>query len=117
MVQAAYVSAGPEKRGVAANLARKAEDHDVAPDVVQADYWAKANGCANPVETFDKQQKLVEIRWDACASGKPVHFYRVANNGHAWPGGKAGRAEADQPTRDMNASEIMWRFFKANPKQ
>ncbi len=108
---------GPDKRGIAANLARKAEDHDVAPDVVQADYWAKANGCGTPVEVFDKQQKLVEIGWDKCVSGKPVHFYRVANNGHAWPGGRAGRAEADQPTRDMNASEIMWRFFKANPKQ
>lgn len=108
---------GPERRGVAANLARRPEDHDVAPDVNQADYWAKANGCSTPVEAFDKQQKLVEIRWDKCTSGKPVHFYRVANNGHAWPGGKAGRAEADQPTPDFNASEVMWRFFLANPKK
>jgi polyhydroxybutyrate depolymerase len=108
---------GAERRGIAANLARKAEDHDVAPDVVQADYWARANGCETPVEAFDKQGKVVEIRWEKCTSGKPVHFYRVANNGHAWPGGKAGRAEADQPTPDMNASEIMWRFFEANPKQ
>lgn len=106
---------GPERRGVAANLARRPEDHDVAPDVNQADYWAKANGCGTPVEAFDKQQKLVEIRWEKCSSGKPVHFYRVANNGHAWPGGKAGRAEADQPTPDFNASEVMWRFFAANP--
>ena len=95
---------------------RKPEDHDVAPDVDQADYWAKANGCGNPVESFDRQDKLVEIRWEKCTSGKPVHFYRVANNGHAWPGGRAGRAEADQPTQAVNASEMMWRFFAANPK-
>jgi polyhydroxybutyrate depolymerase len=108
---------GAARRGIAANLARPAEDHDVAPDIAQADYWARANGCGASVEAFDRQDRLVEVRWETCASGKPVHFYRVANNGHAWPGGKAGRAEADQPTPDFNASEVMWRFFAANPKK
>jgi len=108
---------GAARRGVAANLAKPAQDHDVAPDIDQADYWAKANGCGTPVESFDRQDKLVGVRWETCTSGKPVHFYRVANNGHAWPGGKAGRAEADQPAPDFSASEVMWRFFMANPKK
>ena len=94
----------------------KAEDRNVAPDVDQAAYWAKANGCGAPVESLDTSGKVVEIRWEKCTTGKPVHFYRVAKNGHAWPGGKAGRAAADQPTPDVNASEMMWRFFTANPK-
>lgn len=108
---------GAERRGFTANLSRKPENHDVAPDIAQADYWAKANGCSAPMEAADESGKIVEIRWDQCTSGRPVHFYRVAENGHAWPGGKAGRAEADQPTQKMNASEIMWRFFSANPKK
>ena len=108
---------GPERRGFAANRARRPEDHDVAPDIAQADYWAKANGCSAPVEISDSKQRLAEVRWDACTTGKPVHFYRVADNGHAWPGGKAGRAAADQPTQAFNASEVMWRFFAANPKK
>jgi polyhydroxybutyrate depolymerase len=107
---------GADRRGSLAAMARKPEDHDVAPDIAQADYWARANGCGAPVEAFDRQDKLVDIRWEKCASGKPVHFYRVPNNGHAWPGGRAGRAEADQPTQAVNASEMMWRFFAANPK-
>lgn len=107
---------GADKRGSLAKLRQRAEDHDVAPDIAQADYWAKANGCASPVEASDKSGQVVEIRWEKCASGKPVQFYRVANNGHAWPGGRAGRAEADQPTQAVNASEMMWRFFQANPK-
>jgi polyhydroxybutyrate depolymerase len=102
---------GATKRG-----GRSAEDRNIAPDIDQASYWAKANGCAAPVESRDAQGKAVELRWEKCTSGKPVHFYRVANNGHAWPGGKAGRAEADQPTPDVNASAMMWRFFTANPK-
>jgi polyhydroxybutyrate depolymerase len=107
---------GAEKRGSLARLRDRPEDHDVAPDIAQADYWAKANGCAPPVEASDKSGRMVEIRWEKCTSGKPVHFYRVANNGHAWPGGKAGRAEADQPTQAVNATEMMWRFFQANAK-
>jgi len=95
---------------------RSAEDRNVTPDIDQASYWAKTNGCADPAESRDARGKAVEIRWEKCTSGRPVHFYRVANNGHAWPGGKAGRAEADQPTSDVNASEMMWRFFTANPK-
>lgn len=107
---------GPLSLRGALGAGRPAADREVAPDVAQADYWAIANGCAAPVEKMDAAGKVVELAWNKCTSGKPVHFYRVANNGHAWPGGKAGRAEADQPTPDVNASEIMWRFFAANPK-
>jgi polyhydroxybutyrate depolymerase len=89
----------------------------VAPDVAQADYWVTANHCASsPIESFDRQDRLVEMRW-ACPNAADVHFYRVAGNGHAWPGGKAGRAEADQPTQAFNASEVMWRFFKDHAKK
>lgn len=91
-------------------------DRDVSPDIAQAEYWAKVNGCSAPAAKKDAAGKTVELTWAACNSGRPVQFYRVANNGHAWPGGKAGRAEADQPTPDVNASEIMWQFFAANPK-
>jgi polyhydroxybutyrate depolymerase len=106
---------GPERRGMAANLARRPEDHNVAPALAQAEYWAKANGCSAPVQAAE-QGLYNQMLWDKCASGRPVHYYSVAANGHAWPGGKAGRAEADQPTPNVNASEIMWRFFAANPK-
>lgn len=100
-----------------ATSARPPADRDVARDVAQADYWVKANGCTSaPVESFDRQNRPVEIRW-TCPGNADVQFFRVANNGHAWPGGKAGRAEADQPTRAFSASETMWRFFRDHPKK
>lgn len=109
--------AGNRRDGFITSLARAPADHDVAPDIAQADYWVKANGCASaPVEIFDRQDRLVEIRWN-CPGGADVHFYRVANNGHAWPGGKAGRAEADQPTQSFSASETVWRFFRDHPRK
>ncbi len=100
-----------------ATLARPPADRDVAPDVAQADYWVKTNGCTSAsVESFDRQNRLVEIRW-TCPGNADVQFFRVADNGHAWPGGKAGRAEADQPTQAFSASETMWRFFQDHPKR
>ena len=107
---------GAQRRGAIGGLAKPAEDHPVAPDVAQADYWVRANGCTAPVEAANKTGKIVEIAWNTCSSGRPVHLYRVPENGHAWPGGRAGRAEADQPTPKVNASEMMWQFFAANPK-
>lgn len=108
---------GARRDSFISGLARPPADRDVAPDIAQADYWVKANRCsAPPGERLDAQGKLVEIRWE-CPDDADVHFYRVADNGHAWPGGKAGRAEADQPTQAFNASETMWRFFKDRPKK
>jgi poly(3-hydroxybutyrate) depolymerase len=41
-----------------------------------------------------------------------VIFQRVAGNGHAWPGGEAGRRGAAAPTQAFNATEEMWAFFR-----
>jgi polyhydroxybutyrate depolymerase len=87
-----------------------AADHDVAPAVDQAAYWARTNGCTEPMRTQGKASSIIE--WRTCTSGAPVIFHSVAGNGHAWPGGEPGRAGAAQPTRAFNASEEMWAFFK-----
>ena len=86
---------GNRREGVIAGLARPPADHDVAPDVAQADYWAKANGCAqSPVESSDKAGKLVEIRW-SCPN-------RRMSISTGWPAtvmpGRAARRAAPRPT-------------------
>ncbi len=90
--------------------AAAAEDHPVAPAEDAALYWAKANGCGDPKRSETKLSK-VEL-WTGCRSGADVEFHIVADNGHAWPGGQKGRAEADAPSADFNASERIWAFFK-----
>lgn len=94
---------------------QSAADRDVRPAIEQADYWAKANGCTDPKTTTTSASKKTE--WASCTSGAPVVFHSVANNGHAWPGGKAGRAEAAQPTQAFNASEEIWAFFKGQVRK
>ena len=92
-----------------------AEDRPVSPARAQADYWVKANGCgaSKTVETAAVQTTT----WTGCKSGADVAFNVVANNGHAWPGGRPGRAGAAEPSPAFNASEAMWAFFKARPRK
>ena len=88
----------------------RAADRDVAPAIAQATYWAQHNGCGEPTWTETKVSRRAE--WTKCSSGAPVVFHAVAGNGHAWPGGQAGRAGAAQPTQAFDATEEMWAFFK-----
>ena len=89
---------------------RSAADHDVAPALAQATYWATQNGCGTPVTT--ETAKTTTSTWSTCTSGAPVVFQRVAGNGHAWPGGQTGRRGAAAPSQAFNATEEMWAFFK-----
>ena len=100
---------GPlQLRGLLGN--RAAADRDVAPAAAQADYWARHNGCVDPERTTTPAASTVS--YTRCASGAPVIFHTVTGNGHAWPGGRAGRRGAAEPTRSFDASEAMWTFFR-----
>lgn len=91
-------------------LGRRAADRPVAPAVDQAAYWAKANGCTEPAHSETRATRVVE--WRVCSSGAPVIFHTVIGNGHAWPGGRPGRARGAKPTDAFDATEAMWAFFK-----
>jgi len=92
-----------------------AADHEVAPAIEQARYWAKANGCGTP--TTAKGQGSTVMEWRDCASAAPVVFHTVARNGHAWPGGVPGRAGASVPTQAFDATEEMWAFFRSQVRR
>lgn len=87
-----------------------AADRDVAPAIEQAAYWARHNGCGEPVRAETGASARTE--WTSCRSGAPVVFHSVKGNGHAWPGGQPGRESAAEPTRAFDATAEMWAFFK-----
>jgi polyhydroxybutyrate depolymerase len=90
---------------------RPAADRDAAPAIAQADYWARHNGCGEPARSVTAAYAKTE--WRTCRSAAPVVFVSVKDNGHAWPGGEPGRANAAPPTKAFDASEAMWAFFAA----
>jgi len=80
--------------------------------------FAERNGCGNEPAIEDLPDKnradgcrVDRLEWSGDA---PVVFYRIEGGGHTWPGGSK-----DQPVRllgrtchDIDASSLMWEFFK-----
>jgi polyhydroxybutyrate depolymerase len=75
--------------------------------------WARKNGCANKPETVPAIGEVSGIRYTSCYGDAEVVLYTVEGGGHTWPGGSGiPKWLAGHTTRDVNAAEIMWEFFK-----
>ena len=84
------------------------------PALGQASFWAAANGCQPDPETTTQAQVT---RWRyACPTGHEVELQMVSDNGHAWPGGKAGNRRGDTPSTAIDATDVIWRFFKSHAR-
>ncbi len=88
-----------------------AADAPTKPIAEQGRFWAAANGCRAAPHEEQVSAQVVRWRYD-CPPGREVERYVVADNGHAWPGGKAGRQQADQPSQSFDATTAIWNFFK-----
>lgn len=64
-------------------------------------------------EIIHRAGEALGERW-CCTPGGEVDLYTLHGSGHSWPG-------SDMPARitsqDVNASELMWGFFKAHPRR
>ena len=87
-----------------------AADMPALPAKAAAEFWAKADGCTDPKTTREKEMEVTV--YGRCRSGMEVQFISVAGQGHAWPGGRKGREEAAAPNPNVNASQMIWDFFK-----
>jgi polyhydroxybutyrate depolymerase len=89
---------------------------DFASVQESVDFWTTFNACNSQpqTETFADIQHQV---WSGCRDGTAVELYSILDGGHAWPGGNSsGRSSADQPTRSISASQLIWDFFAEHPK-
>ena len=85
------------------------------PALAQAEFWAKANGCAR---TPSQQDNGGYLLWRyTCAPDAAVMLYLIKDNGHAWPGGQPGSRRGDTPSTALNATDVIWRFFQAQAKR
>jgi polyhydroxybutyrate depolymerase len=78
--------------------------------------WAWSNGSVGyPRETLRAGQVICHVIDDGRA---PATLCSVEGGGHTWPGGGeyASAAVVGPTTRHVNASEMIWQFFAANPR-
>lgn len=93
-----------------------------APDYMR--WWAKHDGCtpdplpAEPLPNKVNDGTAVQrIRFANCQQNSELIFYRIEGGGHTWPGGKPWAPEsiAGKTSRNISASQEMWRFFSRHP--
>jgi polyhydroxybutyrate depolymerase len=92
---------------------REREDKPVSYAV---SFWVKHNGCS-PVPQRHEKGSIIQETYTSCRDGAEVVLYTIKGGGHAWPGGKKGRPQADEPTQEISATDLMWDFFMRHPKK
>jgi polyhydroxybutyrate depolymerase len=83
------------------------------------DYWTSVNNCVkiDTVQLPDLDPSdgctVKKISYTNCSNGSKVIFYKVINGGHSWPSAAADYSWAGNRTKDINAVEEIWNFFKS----
>lgn len=72
--------------------------------------WAIKDKCyADPVTIDNGKYKVTT--W-GCEDAKAIESYVTYDGGHSWPGGARPTLVADPPSAYINATDLMWDFFK-----
>lgn len=90
-------------------------DVDFASVQDSVNFWVTTNACASQPQSNSFADIQHDV-WTGCTASTSVELYTINGGGHAWPGGEAGRVDADPPTQSISASQLIWEFFAAHPK-
>lgn len=72
--------------------------------------FTSLNGCI--VKAVSDKGTYLYTTWDACNENTTIEYYLTTDGGHAWPGGHPASIWADEPSRAVNADDLIWDFFK-----
>jgi polyhydroxybutyrate depolymerase len=76
--------------------------------------WAKHDGCAADPAAKSFSAAVEVRRWTSCRAGVAVDFYVIKGGGHTWPGASRDVAALGPTTSEIDASAVLWDFFKAH---
>jgi polyhydroxybutyrate depolymerase len=65
--------------------------------------WAAHNHCQPKLVQEDPPGPAYTVRYAGCAAGADVRLTRIDGLGHTWPRG------------EIDATDMVWQFFKAHP--
>lgn len=92
------------------------QDRTDAPAETTVSFWAKHDGCA-PTPLRQQKGSVSREEYAGCKNGTSVQYYLIHGEGHTWPGGIKWARWADEPTKEISATDVMWDFFKTHPKE
>lgn len=73
--------------------------------------WARHNGCTSGPDRTSLSSQVTRLSWNGCA--EPVVMYRIEGGGHTWPGA-AINVPLGLTTKQISATQTMWKFFSDN---
>jgi polyhydroxybutyrate depolymerase len=98
---------------------RRAADTDGPPIPALIATWRRTDACAAARVT---RRGAVTTSVATCPHGRAVELVTIAGAGHQWPGqpGPSSRAvqllHLDRPYPGLDATELIWRFFRSHPR-
>ena len=75
--------------------------------------WAERDGCASAPAITTPVDSVTIHTWSNCAGGAEVILYTLAGHGHSWPGSPV--MPKTITSQAVNATDVMWEFFKTHP--
>jgi len=90
------------------------------------EFWVRQNHCETPPDISQEPDRDpndgTQVRQEhylQCQRGTTVILYAIEGGGHTWPGGWQYLPEAliGKTSREINATEVIWHFFQAHPRQ
>ena len=81
--------------------------------------WRQLDGCPLKPNSDVHTAGVEMVSFSDCRDGVEVVEYFIDDMGHAWPGGinRLPARLVGKPSDKLNATDVIWSFFKAHPKQ
>jgi polyhydroxybutyrate depolymerase len=79
------------------------------------DGWKQRNGCTGTAQTIYDQGDAKCVRHGGCTAD--VELCTITGGGHQWPGGESSGAFNGKLSDDLDASDALWTFFAAHPRE
>ncbi|MCG6191178.1 extracellular catalytic domain type 1 short-chain-length polyhydroxyalkanoate depolymerase [Maribellus maritimus] len=74
--------------------------------------WSLADACEMNPQIVEDNSGYSLTEWSNCENDFVIQYYLTKDGGHAWPGSSKVRSMADEPSKAINANEIICNFFQ-----
>jgi len=95
-----------------------AKGHYYMPVIESAMFWAKNNGCTEPVkEDHLLENRVLKQTWSGCEDGSEIILFTIEGWNHDPPTRPfTDKLPLSNPIKGFHATEIIWEFFMRHPK-
>lgn len=81
-------------------------------------FWVEQNQCNSfPERNVSESGNIIIDTYAGGRNDTKVRLVSIVHGTHCWPGGNKGWENGDEPIQELNATDIIWDFFRHHPKR